>query len=274
MTLWLLLGLFILFSFIAGGKHAVRTLLTLAVNLFLLYLIISLMTNGFHPIVTAVIGCLVITAVILFFNCGVNAKTLSSFLSVLAVLILQSALILFLTDKGNLGGFGFEDLNDVAGFSYDIGIRVSTVAAACMLVSLIGAVTETAIAVSTVVFEVKENNPDTTFYNLYLAGLCVGKDIIGTTVNTLYFAFLGEAATLILWYHIYDYSWWELLNSTVFCREFIKICFSALGCVLIMPLASLFSAAMLVGPLQSWPKKARQGLKRAKEWLFKDDFEK
>ncbi len=271
MTLWLLLGLFIFLTLLAGGKHGVRTLITLAINFFCLYLIITLMNNGFHPVITALLGCLSITAMILFFNCGINAKSVSSFLAVLAVLLLQSAVILSLTEAGNLGGFGFEDLNDVAGYSYDIGIRIATVAAACILVSLIGAVTDTAIAVSTVVFEVKVNRPDASFLDLFRSGMHVGRDITGTTINTLYFAFLGEAATLLLWYHIYDYSWWELLNSTVFCREFIKICFSGLGCMLTVPLTAITTAAMLAGPLRSWPEKVEKTANNIKVWLFKDE---
>lgn len=271
MTLWILLALFVFLCFLASGKHAFRTIFTLGANLFILYLIVQIMSSGINPVVIALPGCMVITALILFFNCGINAKTLSSFASVLTVLIIQITIILWAVGAGNVGGYGFEDLNDIAGFSYDIGIRITTVAAACMLIALIGAVTDTAIAVTTVVFEVKENRPDSTFSDLFGAGMRVGRDVTGTTLNTLYFAFLGEAATLMLWYHIYDYSFLEMINSTVFCREFIKICFSALGCILVMPLSSLFGAAALAGPLRPLVTRTETAIEKFKLWFNRDD---
>jgi uncharacterized membrane protein len=267
MTGWILFGLFVFFSLLAGGTHGLKTIFTLLLNMGCILAIVALIIHGWNPVITALIGCLVITCLILFFNCGINAKTMASFLSVFTVLVLQLFFVLWITDAANLGGFGFEDLNDVAGYSFDIGIKISAVATACIMMGLIGALTDTAIAVSTAVFEVKANYPDSAFSDLYASGLRVGKDITGTTVNTLYFALLGEAATLMIWYHIYDYSWWELFNSIVFCREFIKLCFFSLSCVLVMPVCAAFCGSLLSGSLHAWMTKIEKGMQKLKKWI-------
>lgn len=71
------------------------------------------------------------------------------------------------------------------------------VMAAVVLLSTLGAVTDMALTVSTSLYEVKIHKPDMSNTELFQSGMQIGKSILGTTVNTLLFAYLGESMILV-----------------------------------------------------------------------------
>ena len=238
----LVLGLLLI---LVGGMRGLRTIFTLAVNAVIFVILAWAILGGVSPILASVIACVVICLLTLFFNTGLNAKSLTAFASVTAV-VLFMWFIMDMTGRGaRIEGFSFQKLSDIAGYSWIINIDMGDLAVACMLIGLIGAIIDTSVAVASAQFEVAENNPDISFGQLYVSGCRVGRDLLGTTCNTLFFAFLGGYLTLLIWFCLYKYSFAEIINSAVFVEEFIRIMASALGCVLIMPITSLFGAVLL-----------------------------
>jgi len=228
-----------------GGMRGMRTILTLSVNAVIFVVFAWVILNGVDPMLAAVVTCIIICLLTLFFNTGLNVKSFASFASVITVVLLMW-FIMDLTGRGaRIEGFSFQKLSDIAGYSWIINIDMGDLAVACMLIGLIGAVIDTSIAVASAQFEVAENNPDSSFGQLYRSGCRVGRDLLGTTCNTLFFAFLGGYLTLLIWFCLYKYSFTDIINSAVFVEEFIRIMASALGCVLIMPVTSLFGAILL-----------------------------
>ena len=73
----------------------------------------------------------------------------------------------------------------------------------------------------------------------------IGKDILGTTTNTLLFAYIGGFMTLVIWFRAYDYSISQIINSKVFCQEFLQIVSSGTGCVLMIPIAAFYMSVVL-----------------------------
>ena len=124
-------------------------------------------------------------------------------------------------------------------FSYDVGIDFSKITTALILIGLIGSTTDSAIAVSSALYEVYQNNKNLSSKELIKSGLNIGKDILGTTANTLLFAFLGSFMTLIIWFITCKYNVFDILNNKTFQEEYIQSIFSLIGCILIIPIAVL-----------------------------------
>lgn len=76
--------------------------------------------------------------------------------------------------------------------------------------------------------------------------MTVGKDILGTTTNTLFFAFIGGYLALIIWFKDLGYSLGEVLNSKVFASEAISIFYTGTGAILIIPITAWLSAYSMV----------------------------
>ena len=107
-----------------------------------------------------------------------------------------------------------------------------------IITGLIGAAMDASIAVSSAVYEVYKNNRGLHLTELFRSGINIGGDILGATVNTLYFACLGESLTLFILFKNYHYSVLEVINSKAFCQDFVNIVISCISCILVIPLTA------------------------------------
>lgn len=73
----------------------------------------------------------------------------------------------------------------------------------------------------------------------------LNKDILGTTTNTLFFAFLGSYLALIIWFTDLSYSFGRIINSKVFASEAISIFCIGISAVLIIPITAIIMAYYL-----------------------------
>lgn len=227
---------------LVGGKRGIKSFISLVLNFILLIVTFYFIALGMNSIVVALIGCAIISTIVLFFVNGINLKTKSSMISIIIVLIILALGIFVITKISRIAGFGYESLEEINMFSYDIKLDMTNVSIALILIGLIGATIDSSIAISSALFEVYENNKNLTKRELYLSGLTIGKDILGTTTNTLLFAFLGEFMTLLIWFQRCKYNFTDIINAKVFCAEFIKIMFSGIGCILVIPITSFVTS--------------------------------
>lgn len=234
----LTLLMFILLVWI-GGKRGLKLFISLVINFIILMLTFYFIALGFNPIVISLIGCLIITYIILYFVNGENIKTKASLISVIIVLLILVISIFIVTTLTKISGFGYESYEEINMFSYDVDLNFTDVSIALILIGLIGATVDTSVAISSALYEVHQNNKNLSKKELFLSGITIGKDILGTTTNTLLFAFLGEFLTLLIWFKDVNYSLLDIINNKTFCAEFIKILFSGMGCILVIPITAI-----------------------------------
>ena len=240
----LLLILFFLMIYI-DRRRGIKLFVSLFINFFILIALFYLMALGINPIIVSLLGCLVVSRVILYFVNGKNVKTKISLKSILIVLIILAILIFITTKLSRIAGFGYESYEEINMFSYNVKIDFTNIAISLILISLIGATTDTSIAISSALYEIYDNNKHLSRKELYKSGINIGKDVLCTTTNTLLFAFLGDFMTLIIWFYKGNYSIFDIVNAKVFAGEVIRILFSAIGCVIIIPVTSYLMSKKL-----------------------------
>lgn len=223
-----------------GGVRGAKTFAAMYANIIILIITVFLVACGLNAVAVTITGCAVIGVVILFWINGVNIKTVTAFAAITTVLLLFAAVMLYIGSSSHIQGFADENTEEICWYSSDIGLDMRQVTLAMMLTGLIGAITDTAIAITSALYEVHENNPKLSMSELFISGMNIGKDIIGTTTNTLLFAYIGEFMTLVIWFREYDYPFSEIINSKVFCQDFLQIVSSGSGCMLIIPVSALF----------------------------------
>ena len=244
MNIILIILLFLLMIYI-DIKRGIKLFLSILFNFIILMIIFYLIALGLNPIICSLIGCFIISYIILYYVNEKNIKTESSLKSVIIVLIILSFLIFFVTKISRIAGFGYESYEEINMFSYDVKIDFTNIAISMILISLIGATVDSSIAISSALYEVYDNNKNLSKKDLFLSGMNIGKDILCTTNNTLMFAFLGEFMTLLIWFYKGDYSFLEIVNAKTFVSEMIKILFSALGCIIVIPITAYITTETL-----------------------------
>ena len=241
----MILGFILLFLImIIGGDRGVISLISLVGNMLLLSLAIWLMAAG-APVLLVTVGVgTIISCVTLFYQNGTNEKTKSAFTAVLITMVVLFFFIYMVVWRSEAGGLNeiqaAED--DVLYYNMNLDINMRNVATAVIILSTLGAVLDMALTVTTSVYEVSIHKPEMKLTELVESGMQIGREVIGTTVNTLLFAYLGESLLLFSYLKMQDYTLETLLNSKILFQNCVSMIFGAIACVVVMPVA-----AVLVG---------------------------
>jgi len=146
-----------------------------------------------------------------------------------------------------MAGFGDMYIYDeeVAFLENKIGISAQSLLVASILIGILGAITDTALSVSSTMYEVYKHNPALDAGELNRSGKHVGWDILGTTFSTLVFAEIGQGFFIWLIFAKNKYTFISLINSKSFLQQTFLIIMASLGSLLIIPLTSRITAKIL-----------------------------
>ncbi|MFI8575457.1 YibE/F family protein [Rossellomorea aquimaris] len=244
--LYLAAILFILMITI-GGKKGARSFVALFLNFGVLLFTIILMNDpNLNPIILTLVACTLISCVSLFFISEINIKTVTAFLSTIITTGLLLFFILMLTDQAMIQGFSEEETEEIGAFSLFVGVDFVKIGASMIIMSTIGAIIDLSISISSPMREIAYHNPGISRKDLFSSGLSIGRDILGTSTNTLFFAFFGGYMGLLIWFKDLSYSIGEIVNSKVFSSEMIFIGSAGIGVALAIPVTSWITAYYLV----------------------------
>lgn len=242
-----LICLLALLMVLVAGKRGIVSFGVLILNFCALYGGVWLIASGMDPILLAVLASIGISGVILFLINGINAKTMAAFFSTIVVVAIMILLTCGLGMAAHIQGFSIEEVSSYGGFQYYIGINYAKVTTAVIILGLIGAIVDAAIAISSAMYEVYENNPHLHAKQLFQSGMVIGKDILCTTTNTLYFAALAGFVPLMIWFWVNGYSTAEVINNQILTQEVISVLCSASGAIMIIPISAGLTCYLLCG---------------------------
>ena len=241
-----------LLMILIGGKKGVRSFIALFFNFGVLLLTVLIMTiPNANPIILTLIACTVISCINLFYINEVNTITKTAFISSIITIVVLLFFIVIVTENAMIQGFGEEETEELSIFSLYIGVDFVKIGASVIIMSTIGAITDTAIAISSPMREMFHHHPFISRKDLFTFGLNIGKDILGTSTNTLFFAFFGGYMALLIWFKDLSYSVGEVVNSKIFSAEMITIFCAGIGVALIIPITSWITAYFLVKTKES-----------------------
>lgn len=247
MILTLSVILFFLMVFVGGNRGLdsflalVRTLVALIVNVYLL-------AWGMPPVLTTIVVSIFFVVTVLYSQNGRNAKMHAAACSVFLVLLFVLVMAGPVLWAAGISGYNeIEQYEEISMYlSPDLAVSMSAVSVSAVLLGLLGAVMDTAVAITTAVNEVYVNKPDLTGKQLLQSGLDVGKDILGTTVNTLFFAGLGESIMLAVLFMRNEEGFAAVLNSKALFQAAAGLLIGAMGCLLIIPVSSIMCTVFLM----------------------------
>lgn len=244
MLVSLFLILFLLMCLV-GGERGAKSFLVLCSNAIIFIGSVLLLNHNFSPLLLIFISTLFFCGMNLFFQNGYNVKTISAAISVLCVVFVTGIIILVFVKSSHLTGFNEIDFfeENAMYLSVDLNLNLLQITVCGMVWGLLGAICDTGMAIATATNEVASKHPEYVQSQIFRSGMAVGHDIMGTTVNTLFFVGVGEGIMMALMYYTQKTGWVEIINSKSFMQEISIIIVSCIGCMLIIPLtAALFAA--------------------------------
>ena len=225
-----------------GLKTVIALVFTIAAVVFVL---VPLIANGYNPIISAALVCVVISVVTLFTVGGLNKKSLASVLGTIGGLVCAALITLVFGAFLRITGIDTSEVEMLMIAQTDVIFNYQGILTAGILIGCIGAVMDVAMSISSSMGEMAAIDPGLSHHQLFTSGITVGRDIIGTMANTLILAYTGGSLMLMVVWSVYGISFGDMLNKGYIVLEVAKSLCGSIGMVMTIPLTA-FIAARLV----------------------------
>lgn len=222
--------IFIFILIIVGKKQGLLSIISLAVNAILLWYALDIYINnsGMNLVLICSVSAILFTVISLLLVNGINEKTYAAILATLigtfSSLLIAYLVILFTSESG----LRYEEMQ-FSSRPYHILFMAG------LLVGSLGAVMDVAITMSSSIFGLYEKNNNLSLQALKKSGMEIGKDIMGTMTNILFFVYISGSIPLILLYLKNDSQFGFTLSMTL-SLELARALAGGIGIVLTIPI--------------------------------------
>lgn len=231
---------------IIGGKKGFYSIVSLVFAFVcIVYFMFPLMYRGVSPIVVTIVVAVLTTIVTLGLLGGFTAKTLSAMIgTTVGVAIAAVAAILF-GEAADISGYNVSDIETLNYIAQNSSIKIGQLLFSGIIISSLGAVMDVGMSIASTIQEIHETNPTLSREKLFLSGIHVGRDMMGTMTNTLIFAYVGGAITTLITNYAYDLSYRQLANSYIIGIEVMQGLSGSLGVVLTVPITAMIASFLV-----------------------------
>ena len=240
--------IFILFLFcigIIGGKKGIKAIISLVFTIVCIYFIlIKGIYKGNNAIIYSFLTAFIVVSISFIIMNGVNRKTLTALVGSFGGILISGILALIFNNMSKLSGAG-EDIMQLTANLSTINYNFRDILFSGIIISTIGICMHVSISIVSALDEIKMKTPEITWKELFKDGMKVGKEIIGTTSNTLLLAYIGSLLTLILLFmSTTDSNLIRIINKENVAEQLISALSASIGVVLTIPITAISYAIL------------------------------
>ncbi|MGL4308346.1 MAG: YibE/F family protein [Cetobacterium sp.] len=238
--------IFLLLVCILGKMKGVKSILSLIfTGAVIIYILIPIMFSGINPIPFAVLLASIITLVSFLLIGGYERKTYSAIIGAIFGITLAGTISYIAGIIMNLSGINMEGGEQLLYIAKGHKLQVQGLLFVAILIGSLGAVMDVSMSIASSVNEIYENNPMLTGKQLFISAMNIGRDIMGTMVNTLILAFAGGAlpTMMMIWGYNMEYS--QFINIPTIVIEIVNALAGSIGIIATVPLTGAISILLI-----------------------------
>jgi uncharacterized membrane protein len=238
-----LLILFALLVIAIGRIKGVKALVSLAITVAaVLFVMLPLMLKGWNPILVSVITAVVVTIITMVLVAGLNHKTISAIMGTSFGVIIAGIIAFYVGNKASLSGLSAEEATMLMYIPQGIEFNFRQLLFAGIIMGSLGAAMDIGISIASSIEEIHKANPRLSRGRLFRSGMNVGKDVMGTMVNTLILAYTGTSIPMLLLFMAYETELSKVFNLDVIATEVVRSLSGSIGLILTIPITALFAS--------------------------------
>lgn len=231
---------------IIGGKKGIKAILSLAFTFVcIVYIMFPLVYKGNSPVLITILICVVTTIVTIGMLGGVSKKTVSAIIGTTFGVVISGISALAFGEFAGITGYNVSDIETLNYVAQNTSIKIGQLLFSGIIIASLGAVMDVGMSISSTICEIKETNPDMQAKQLFISGIHVGRDMMGTMTNTLILAFVGSSLSSLMTNYAYDLSYNQLINSYSIGIEIMQGLSGSLGVVLTVPFTAAISSLLI-----------------------------
>lgn len=237
-----LAGFFVALVLLFAGWQGLRAVGSLILSIAaILFLLVPALLNGYSPVLASLGIAAVILAATLFLTHGINPRSVIAYIGTMAAVAVTCIVSLISVSSMRLTGFA-SDASVFLNFSTGGTLDFAGLLLGSIIIGLLGVLDDVSITQASVVQELRAANRDLSWRDLYARALRVGRDHVGSLVNTLALAYVGAALPLVLLFARADSALALTLNQEVVAVELVRIIVGSIGLILAVPATTLLAA--------------------------------
>lgn len=234
--------IFLIVVLVVGRIWGALSILGMGVSFLVIFkMIIPMIINGINPVVSALLGSLIIIPTTFYISHGFNKKTHVGVVSTIIALLFTGLMAVYFVDAVNLTGYASEE----AGFLHverQGSIDITGLLIAGIIIGTLGILDDVTIGQASVVQQIKLANKKMSMWKLFKQGMKVGQDHVSSMVNTLVLVYAGSSLPLLLLFFDANKTVSDILEFELIAEEVVRMLVGSIGLVLVAPLATLMAA--------------------------------
>ena len=139
----------------------------------------------------------------------------------------------------NLNGYNMSDAESMIYIANSSKLHVSDILYAGILISSLGAVMDVSVSIVAAITEIHEKAPDLKAKELFMSGMHVGHDMMGTMSNTLILAYTGSETGTLLTIYL------QIMGYNSIITEIVCGLCGTIGVILTVPIQAFITTVAL-----------------------------
>ncbi len=242
--IYTLLIVFVILMVILGGVKGIKSLITLALTIAGVYYMLQGIVSGGNPIFLSIVIAFIITVVTMFLVAGFNLKAVSAIAGTVSGVIIAGIIALVVSESSNLTGLGTTEAQMLLYSDHHVAFNIHGILFASILLGTLGAVMDVCMSIASAINEITDANPLLSTMELFKSGMNIGRDVMGTMVNTLILAYVGTSVFLILVFMVNDVQFIKILNLDLIATEVVRALAGTIGLICAIPVTAVISATL------------------------------
>jgi len=237
-------GVFVVLLIIFGRTKGFNSILSLGLTGTAIFAVfIPSIMSGMNIYISSIVVCVYSIVTTIFIINGVNRKSIAAVTGCLGGVLVAGILTLIMNASMELTGITQTDSIHLITL-FDNPIDLNAIIFASIIIGATGAIMDMSISISSALWEVKTQAPNSSFGDIFKSGINIGKDILGSSINTLVLAYIGSSLTVILILLGWGVSLFRVLNRELVIVELLQAITGSFGIFFAMPLTALVCAAL------------------------------
>lgn len=241
-----LMIVFAIIVVLIGREKGLRALVSLTFTILaIIYMVLPYILKGYNPIIISIIASIIITIVTIVLITGWTSKSFSAIVGTSLGVLISGIISYYIGSKINLTGLSADDSTMLMFIPQGIDFNFQQLLFSGIILGALGAVMDVGMSVASSVDEIYKANPMLSIKELWTAGLNIGRDVMGTMINTLVLAYAGTSIPSLLLFMAYDSTLMEVVNLDLIATEIVRSISGSIGLVLTIPVTAIISAILL-----------------------------
>jgi len=237
---------FVLALILIGKSKGLKTIVTLVFTMLMIFkVLLPLMLRGFNSIIITVLISVAITILTILLISGLSKKSYAAILGTISGVLIAGFLAFIIGTKVRLTGLTAEEAVMLLYIPQNIDFNFKDLLFSGILLGALGAVMDVCMSIASSIEEINRVNSELTMKELFLSGMNVGRDIMGTMSNTLILAYTGSTIPLMLLFMAYETPMIRIVNMDIIATEIVRSMAGSIGLILSIPITAAIAAILI-----------------------------